>query len=110
VFGKACIWNLSQATWIQSTSSNTISIRSILILSSSLRRSLLGGMVFLGSLQLKCCMHLWPHACYVPCPSHPLWFAHLKNMLLRVQIMKSLVVLLSTFSAHGLHEDEMLHI
>jgi hypothetical protein len=43
VFTRACHWSLSWARWIQSTSSHTLSVRSIMILSSHVRLRLQGG-------------------------------------------------------------------
>jgi hypothetical protein len=33
-----------------------------------------------------------PHSCYMPCPSHPLWFDHSNYTWRRVQVMKFLII------------------
>jgi len=38
--------------------------------------------------RLKFCVHFpLPHACYVPCPSHPPWMDHPNNITWSVQVM-----------------------
>jgi hypothetical protein len=79
--------SLSQAIWIQSTPSHSISLRSILILSTYLGLGLPSG-VFPSSFQTISYMHSSPHSCYIPCQSHPTSLDHSNYTWRRVQIIK----------------------
>jgi hypothetical protein len=72
VFTRALHWSLSWARSIQSILSHLISLRSILILSTTY--VLVSSMVsFLQVFPPIFYMHSFPHSCYMLCPSHPPW-------------------------------------
>jgi hypothetical protein len=71
MFTKSRHWSLSWARLIQSISLHPISLESILILSSHLRLSLPSVVLPLVSPPKLCMYSSYPHACYIPCPSHP---------------------------------------
>jgi hypothetical protein len=76
VFTRALHWSLSRARLIQSLTSHPTSLRSILILSSHLRLVLYSSL-FPSGLPTKILYEFpSPHACYVPCQSHPPWLDH----------------------------------
>jgi hypothetical protein len=72
-------FTMPSASWIQSTPSHCIQLRSILSWSSHLCLCLPSSvfpLCFLTKILYGVCMsHLW-HACYMPSPFHPPWFAH----------------------------------
>jgi hypothetical protein len=43
---------------------------------------------------------LFPHSCYMPCPSHPPWLDHSNYIWRRVQVMKLLIMQFSPTSCH----------
>jgi len=94
MFTRAHHLSLSWARWIQSTTSHTISLRSILILSSDPCLGFLS-CSSLYIFQPKYCMHFssLSHAHYMPCSFHPPWLDHPDNVLWSVQVMKLLVML-----------------
>jgi hypothetical protein len=76
VFRRALHWSLFWTRSIQSIPPHSLSLRSILILSSRLHQSLPSVVFFLLDFPPKSYMHSSPHACYMPCPSHPSWLDH----------------------------------
>jgi hypothetical protein len=74
VFTRVLHWSLSWSRWIQSILpySTRISQGSILILSSHLLLGLSSGLYTSGFPIRILYAFLFPHACYTPCPSHPL--------------------------------------
>jgi hypothetical protein len=71
VFTRAFHWSLSSATSIQFMPSYPFSIvRPPTFCSSQWSLS------FLLSHQYSICIPLFPHSCYMPCPSHSPWFHH----------------------------------
>jgi hypothetical protein len=75
VFTGALHRSLSWAISIQSIPSQSITLRSILILSTNLRLDLHSGL-FWFSHQYPICIPLVPHSWYMPRPSHPSWLGH----------------------------------
>jgi len=69
IFRRACYRLLSWASWIQSTASYSISLRSILILSFHLQLSQVVSCLQISWLNCSCIFIT--HACYISCPSHP---------------------------------------
>jgi hypothetical protein len=98
VFTTARHWFLSWASWIQSTHTQTISLRSILILSFHLRLGLLST-IFISGFPTKIlytCNLI--HACYMNRSSNPPWFDDPKCSVKRTSsssFLKS--VLISSF-------------
>jgi hypothetical protein len=82
VFTRAHHWYLSWARWIQSTPSQSISLKPILILSYQLRLVLPNGL-FRFSDQNTVSISHFRQACYDTHPFHPLWFGHPDNSILR---------------------------
>jgi hypothetical protein len=84
---------------IQSTPPHPISLRSILILSSHRRLRLPTGLFPPGfPIRTLCAFLFSPHACYMPCPSHPNWLDHSNYIWQRVQVMKLLITQFSPTS------------
>jgi hypothetical protein len=90
VFTTAHRWTLSWGTWIQSTSSHSISGRSILILSSHLRLGL-PSCVFHSGFPTNTLVYIsqlfysWP----IPCRSHIPWFHQSNSIWCIVQVWSS---------------------
>jgi hypothetical protein len=83
----------SCSEWIQSKTSCTISLTSILILSSYLRLGPPNGLIlFMFSDNNFVWISHLSHACYMPRLSRPLWFDHLNSILWYVQVLKPLVM------------------
>jgi hypothetical protein len=92
VFTRARHWSLSWDSWMQSTPSIPISLRSILILSSHIciHSSSEWSLPFRPSNQnLKRIPHI-SHAHYMPNPSNPPWSDHSNNICWRVQTIEIL--------------------
>jgi hypothetical protein len=90
VFTWARHWSLSKAKCIQSSTSDPLSLRFILILSSHSRQVSPSSLHFRFSNQNPVCMTHLSHACYMPHSSHPPWFYRPNNIWWRVQVMKFL--------------------
>jgi hypothetical protein len=87
VFTRALHWSLSWA----------LSNQSILILSTHLRLGLPNGL-FPSGMQYPISIHLLPHSCYMPHPSHPSSLDHSNYTWRRVQVMKLLFMQFSPTS------------
>ena len=115
VFKRARHLHLSRATWIQTTSSQPISLRSIIILHShpSLCRQS-GPPLSAFPTTPKPCMDLLPHTCHMPRPSHQASFDHPDNHELLIThsspaFTSSLLVLLSFLAPHSwIHSAQAL--
>jgi hypothetical protein len=100
VFSRTRHRPLYRSSWIQSTTSNLISLVSILILSSDLHLRLPSG--FFPSGFLTKILYSWNHhARYMLRPSHSSWFDH-PDIWWRVQIMEFLFMQFSRLSCYPL--------
>jgi hypothetical protein len=101
VFTRARHWSLLWARCIQSTTSHTTSLRSILILSFYLHLgSSKWSLPFRFSTQKVCMLFSLPHACPMSRPSHPSWLDHPNNIWWSVQFIKLLIMQSSSASRH----------
>jgi hypothetical protein len=95
VFTRALQWSLSWARLTQSTPSHPISQRSFLILSTHLRLGLPSGLLPSGfPTKYPIFIPRLPHACYMPCPSHPHWLDHSNYVFLITCVFGSLITLI----------------
>lgn len=96
MFKIASQWTLSKDRWIQSTSSQSISLTSILILSSYLNQNV--PYCLFQVFQQNCVkiMH-YSYVCYMPCPFLAPWFHFPNNIWWRVHLMKLLIMQFSSF-------------
>jgi hypothetical protein len=85
---------LSWASRIQFSPLITLSLRSILMLSSHLRL----GLPFASSNQNPVNTFLIPQACHMFRPPHPPWFDHSNNIRWRIQAVKFIIMLFSSWS------------
>jgi hypothetical protein len=72
-----------------------VSVRYILISSSHLGLNILSGL-FRTGLPTKTTCECFPHACHMPCPSHPLLIDHSNYIWRRVQVMALLLMQFSS--------------
>jgi hypothetical protein len=92
VFTRVFHWSLSWARLIQSISSHSISISSILILFTHIRLGLPSSL-FPSGFSTNILMHSSsPHLCYMSYPSHPPWLDYSNYTWKRVEVMKLLIV------------------
>jgi hypothetical protein len=91
---KALHLSLSWARLLQSIRSQSISLRSILILSIQLRLGLPGGSFFLAFPPISYSLLLISHSCYMHCPSRPPWLDHLNHSWGWLQFMKPVLCIL----------------
>jgi hypothetical protein len=76
----------------------TLSLRCILILSTHLHLGL-PSVLFPSEFPTKILYtFLFPHWCYMPCPSHPSWLGHSNYVWRGVQVMKLLIMRFSSKS------------
>jgi hypothetical protein len=99
VFTRAHHWPLS-ARLMQFVPLQPLSLGSILILSSHLCLGVPSGFFWLSHQNTICIPLSLPHACYMPCPSHP-WF-NPNYIWRRVQVVKFLIVHFSPASYHSI--------
>jgi hypothetical protein len=92
MFTRVCHWSLSWARWSQSTTSHTISLRSIPLLSTYLCLDLPNVLPFWFSNQNFLCISYLSHAWFVSHLSHPPWGDHPNNIWWSVQVMKLLIM------------------
>jgi hypothetical protein len=78
--------------------SGPVSVRFISILSSHLGSYLHSSHFLLRFLHNPIRMSLIPHACHMPCPSHPPLFVHPDSIWQRVQFIKLLIMQFSAAS------------
>jgi hypothetical protein len=89
---------LDQANPLHAAPSYFPKINFIIILPPSSRSSY-WSLSSLLDLPPKSYMHSFrPHACYIPCLSHPPWLAHSNHIWRRVQVMKLLIMQFSPAS------------
>ena len=74
VFKRPRHFFLSRDRWFQFTLSHSVTVRSILILSSSLHLSFISAPIPSDFLTNALCKCLFPHACHIPLPFHSPWF------------------------------------
>jgi hypothetical protein len=95
---RALHWSLSWAISIQSTTSQPISLRSILILSTHLRLGLTSGLLAFPPISY---LHSSsPHSYYMSRPFQLSWRDHFNYIWRRVHVMKLLIVQISPTSCH----------
>jgi hypothetical protein len=102
VFKRALHWSLSWARSIQSIPFHRISLRSILILSTHLRLGRPNGLFPSGFPINILYAFLFPHSCYMSCPSPP-WLEHSNYIWRGVQVMKFLNLQFSSVSHHFIY-------
>jgi hypothetical protein len=78
-----------------------ISLRSILTLSTHLRPSLPSGLFPSGFPTNIIYAFLFPHSCYMPCPSHPPRLDHSNYTRRKVQVTKLLIMQFVTWRSLG---------
>jgi hypothetical protein len=109
VFTTAHHWSLPSAKLIQPSPSHPISLRSILILSSHVRLSLLCASLFLTSPPTPPKAFLfYLYAFHMPCPSHPSRLDHSNYTWRTIQITNLLVMQFSPPSRHFIPPNILL--
>jgi hypothetical protein len=93
-------WSISWARSIQSISSHSISLRSILLFSTHPRLGLPNGLFPPGFPTNILYTFSFPHSCYMPYPSYPPSLYHSNYIWRRVHIMKFLIMQFSPSSCH----------
>jgi hypothetical protein len=81
-----------QDSYSRSIPPHPVSLRSILILFSYPCLGLPSGFFLSGFLTKALYGISFAHACYMPCPSNPLWLAHSSYIWWRIQVAKLLIM------------------
>jgi hypothetical protein len=101
VFIVVCHWSISWVRWIQSTTSNPVFLRYILVLSSTPSSPKWSIPLVFFHWNFVRISH-FSHACNMPRSSYPLRYDRIDLYLVNVQVMKFLIMKSSPFSCHFL--------